>query len=126
MERDAAQDAKESKRQRDVWLMAIGGALADDSLRPKLVGYAPSGLADLVTALRNPNAKAAWRELKKWGLVQAGKDRAADRLFAELEAIERRRQVVHVVNDLVRLTLDGDECGIEAKAKEVLTILEAK
>ena len=117
---------KEARRQRDLWCMAIGAGMADETLRARMVGYIPSELVDLAVAVRQGNAKSGWAALKAWGVTKANGERAIERIFAELDAIERDRVRTHAVNEVARLSLEGDWDGVKAKVKELGEILNGK
>lgn len=114
---------RECSRQRDLWLLAIGAAMARDELRPRLVGYVGHGLADLVSAIRDGNRALGWKELGRFGLSQENGELAVDRLFRELERVEKRRVARHALTDLSRAFEDGADAAACESARKIVEAL---
>lgn len=116
---DMEELAEESRRHRDMWLLAVGAAMADEKWRPRLTGYCPSELVELVAAVRDGNAPRGWKALGKWRVTQSGSQLAVERLFHSLEAMERQRQTRQTVIELAAAVESGDMDTAKAKAKEI-------
>lgn len=101
--------------ERDLWLMAIGAAMADESLRPLLTGNPPAGLGDLARAVRDGDAKVGWAELKRWGVRPEGEARPAQRVLARLAELESRRARLRLVEEMRAALLAGYEDVYESK-----------
>lgn len=112
---------RECSRQRDLWLLAVGAAIADPKLRPKLVGYAPT-LVDLVAAVREGSTAAAWQELGKFGLKPANGKTSVEVLFAELERVERARKCRAAVDGINAAAKSGDLAALRERAQEILEV----
>lgn len=109
----------DDRHERDLWLLAIGVALADEKLRARLTGLAPVGLGELVAAIEAKDAAGVWKELKRWGVEDGEGARAGERIMEALERTERRRARWRLIREIEMAEAAGFEDVAAAKIKEL-------
>ena len=105
--------------ERDLWLLAIGCCLSDETLRERLVGDPPRELRPLVEALQERNPEKGWLALERWGVRKNGSDKPAGRVLAALEDLERRKRRMPLLEQMRSALAAGAEDMYQAKLAEL-------
>ena len=122
---------KSMKIERELWLVAIGAALASPEFRDDLLDRIPRGhtgsegdTPDVIEALRDKDGKQVWRAVKSIGIDRGSEETVCDALAGKLEAITRARRIMHQFSRGMLAFQEMEHDAVIDSAKEVTTILQ--